>query len=63
LQLGVVDHIVPEPLGGAHRLPKEAVEQLGMAIDEALRSLLGLDGDALRHQRREKFLAMGQRGL
>jgi acetyl-CoA carboxylase carboxyl transferase subunit alpha len=63
LRLGVVDGVVPEPLGGAHRLPKEAVEQLGSAIDEALRPLLGLDGPTLRSQRREKFLAMGQRGL
>jgi acetyl-CoA carboxylase carboxyl transferase subunit alpha len=63
LRLGVVDQIVPEPLGGAHRLPKEAVEQLGSAIEEALRPLLGLDGSTLRSQRREKFLAMGQRGL
>jgi len=63
LRLGVVDHIVPEPLGGAHRSPKQAVEQLGAAIDEALRPLLGLDGSASRNQRREKFLAMGQRGL
>ena len=63
LRLGVVDQIVPEPLGGAHRSPKQAVEQLGAAIDEALRPLLGLDGSASRNQRREKFLAMGQRGL
>ena len=63
LRLGVVDRIVPEPLGGAHRLPQEAVEELGEAIDEALRPLLGLDGNVLRSQRREKFLAMGQRGL
>src|SRR5215470_6266574 len=63
LRLGIVDQIVPEPLGGAHRAAKEAVEKLGEAIDEALRPLLGLDGSALRAQRREKFLAMGQRGL
>jgi acetyl-CoA carboxylase carboxyl transferase subunit alpha len=63
LRLGVVDRIVPEPLGGAHRLPKEAIESLGAAIDEALRPLLGLEGSVLRTQRREKFLAMGQRGL
>ena len=63
LKLGVVDQVVPEPLGGAHRLPKGAVEQLGSAIDEALRPLLGLDGPTLRSQRREKFLSMGQRGL
>jgi acetyl-CoA carboxylase carboxyl transferase subunit alpha len=63
LRLGVVDRIVPEPLGGAHRLPKEAVDSLGEAIDATLRPLLGLDGGVLRTQRREKFLAMGQRGL
>ena len=63
LRLGIVDNIVPEPLGGAHRLPKEAIEKLGEAIDEALRALLGLDQSALRARRRERFLAMGQRGL
>ena len=63
LRLGVIDRIVEEPLGGAHRAAKEAVEKLGEAIDEALRPLLDLDGSALRAQRREKFLAMGQRGL
>jgi acetyl-CoA carboxylase carboxyl transferase subunit alpha len=63
LRLGIVDHVVPEPLGGAHRLPKETIEQLGTAIDEALRPLLDLDGPTLRGRRREKFLAMGQRGL
>jgi acetyl-CoA carboxylase carboxyl transferase subunit alpha len=62
-RLGVVDRIVPEPLGGAHRSPKEAVEQLGEALDEALRPLLGLDRSTLREQRREKFLAMGAHGL
>jgi len=62
-RLGVVDRIVPEPLGGAQRAPKEAVEQLGEAIDEALRPLLPLDGSTLRLQRREKFLAIGARGL
>ncbi len=62
-RLGVVDRIVPEPLGGAQRAPKEALEQLGEAIDEALRPLLALDGNTLRLQRREKFLAMGARGL
>jgi acetyl-CoA carboxylase carboxyl transferase subunit alpha len=62
-RLGVVDRIVPEPLGGAQRAPKEAVEQLGEVLAEALRPLLGVDGSTLRLQRREKFLAMGARGL
>src|SRR5271169_188550 len=62
-RLGIVDRIVAEPLGGAQRAPKEAIEQLGEAVEEALRPLLALDGSTLRLQRREKFLAMGGRGL
>jgi acetyl-CoA carboxylase carboxyl transferase subunit alpha len=63
LRLGVVDRIVPEPLGGAHRLPKAAIDALGEAIAEALQPLAAIDGARLRAQRREKFLAMGGRGL
>ena len=59
LRLGVVDQIVAEPLGGAHRSPQEAIARLGEAIDETLRPLAHLDGDTLRRQRRQKFLAMG----
>jgi acetyl-CoA carboxylase carboxyl transferase subunit alpha len=62
-RLGIVDRIVLEPLGGAQRAPGKAVEQLSEAIDEVLSPLLAADGDALRLQRREKFLAMGGRGL
>ncbi len=61
--LGVIDRIVSEPLGGAHRQPQEAIERLGEAIEEALQPLLHLDGARLRAQRREKFLAMGSQGL
>jgi acetyl-CoA carboxylase carboxyl transferase subunit alpha len=63
LRLGVVDTVVPEPLGGAHREREPAITALGNAIETALRPLLGMDGPALRAQRREKFLAMGNRGL
>jgi len=59
LRLGVIDQIVAEPLGGAHRAPQEAITKLGEAIDETLRPLTALDGETLRHQRRQKFLAMG----
>ena len=45
LRLGVIDKIVPEPLGGAHRLPDEAVEQLGEALEAALRPLVEIPGD------------------
>jgi acetyl-CoA carboxylase carboxyl transferase subunit alpha len=59
LRLGVVDQVVSEPLGGANRAPQEAIARLGEAIDEALRPLIRLDGESLRRQRRQKFLAMG----
>ena len=58
-RLGVIDRIVPEPLGGAHRLPQQAIAGLGEALDEALRPLLGQDGARLREERRRKFLAIG----
>jgi len=58
-RLGVVDGIVPEPLGGAHRNPTVALDALGKAIDEALVELVKIDGGQLRADRRDKFLAMG----
>jgi len=61
LRLGVIDRLVPEPLGGAHRLPQEAIAGLGDALEEALRPLLSLDGESLRGERRRKFLAIGSR--
>ncbi len=63
LRLGVIDRIVPEPLGGAHRHPREALEALGEALEEALSPLFALDGESLRGARREKYLAMGRRRL
>ena len=47
-RFGVVDRIVPEPLGGAHRAPNEAIAQLGEAVDEALRPLRDLEGKIAR---------------
>jgi acetyl-CoA carboxylase carboxyl transferase subunit alpha len=59
LRLGIIDAIVPEPLGGAHREPQQATAALGAAIEEALHPMLGRDGDSLREERRRKFLAIG----
>ncbi|MFI4947861.1 MAG: acetyl-CoA carboxylase carboxyltransferase subunit alpha [Alphaproteobacteria bacterium] len=59
LRLGVIDRIVPEPLGGAHRLPQEAIAALGAALAETLRPLLARDTVSLRAERRRKFLAIG----
>lgn len=58
-RLGVVDVIVPEPAGGAHRDPIGAAAGLKSAITDALDSLSGLDSVGLRTQRRDKFLSMG----
>jgi acetyl-CoA carboxylase carboxyl transferase subunit alpha len=63
LKLGIIDTIVPEPLGGAHREREVAMAAMGDAIETLLRPLLGMDAASLRTQRREKFLAMGNRGL
>jgi acetyl-CoA carboxylase carboxyl transferase subunit alpha len=63
MKLGIIDAIIPEPLGGAHRLPEPAIAAVGDAIETVLRPLAGLDGATLRKDRREKFLAMGHRGL
>jgi acetyl-CoA carboxylase carboxyl transferase subunit alpha len=62
-KLGVCDTVVPEPLGGAHREPDAAIQAAGDALEAELASLDGMDGAALRQHRRDKFLAMGQKGL
>ncbi|MEF2071416.1 acetyl-CoA carboxylase carboxyltransferase subunit alpha [Consotaella aegiceratis] len=57
---GVIDEIIPEPLGGAHRAPAEAIDSAGERIAAHLDELIPLDGETLRQQRREKFLAIGR---
>ena len=61
-KLGVIDEIIAEPLGGAHRGRTEAMAAAGEAIDRTLKAYANVSGDVLRTQRREKFLAIG-RGL
>jgi acetyl-CoA carboxylase carboxyl transferase subunit alpha len=58
-QLGVIDRIVPEPIGGAHRTPAAAISALGQAIGEELDSLLELAPESLRRARRTKYLTIG----
>ena len=58
-QLGVVDRIVTEPLGGAHRRPEEAISALGEAISEELQNLSAKTGAELKAERRAKYLAIG----
>jgi len=61
--LGVIDTVVPEPLGGAQRDPKAAIAAVGDAIEAALTSLNGLAPTQLRGERRQKFIGMGAKGL
>ena len=63
LKLGIIDEVVVEPLGGAHRDRAGTIGALGDAIDVALTELCRHDGARLRAERREKFLAMGSKGL
>ena len=63
LKLGVIDSIISEPLGGAHRTKKKAIDNVGSAIQSAINDLSGLDGGVLKRRRREKFLEMGSKGL
>jgi acetyl-CoA carboxylase carboxyl transferase subunit alpha len=58
--LGVVDAIVPEPVGGAHRDHALAIANLGAAIEQSLKALVKLSRGDLRRQRHAKFLKMGQ---
>jgi acetyl-CoA carboxylase carboxyl transferase subunit alpha len=60
VRFGVVDAIVPEPTGGAHRDPAAAVAAVGEAIGNALAEMHGLDRSTVVRLRREKFLAIGR---
>ena len=60
MRLGVVDAIVPEPTGGAHREPAAAIAATGEAIAAALAELRGLDRSTIVRLRREKFSAIGR---
>jgi acetyl-CoA carboxylase carboxyl transferase subunit alpha len=62
-KLEVIDEVIPEPMGGAHRAPDEAIDAVGRVVNEALGELAELDADTLRRRRQDKFLAMGKKGL
>ena len=63
LALGVIDTIIAEPLGGAHRDRSATIAAVGEALENALGALVEISGPALKSTRREKFLAMGKNGL
>lgn len=63
LRLGVIDGVIDEPLGGAHRNPARTIAAVGDAIERALHELLPNEPASLRTLRREKFLEMGRQGI
>ncbi|NWG71253.1 MAG: acetyl-CoA carboxylase carboxyltransferase subunit alpha [Parvularculaceae bacterium] len=63
LGLGVIDAVIPEPVGGAHRDVGATVERLGDAVEAAIHELEHMSPDQLRAHRRAKFLAIGRAGL
>ena len=62
-KLGVIDRVIAEPMGGAHRDPTATIDAVGKAVQHMLSDLDGLDGAALVSDRRRKFLDMGSQGL
>ena len=61
LRFGIIDTIIAEPQGGAHRDPGLVIQAAGDAISTALTELGNMDRDSLRAARTEKFLAMGRK--
>jgi acetyl-CoA carboxylase carboxyl transferase subunit alpha len=59
-RLRLIDAVIPEPLGGAHRNPAATVHAVGEAMEQALTPLLGQEPAGLKARRREKFLEMGR---
>ena len=58
--LGVIDGIIQEPVGGAHRDPNAVIGRTGTVIADALKELSGRNGDQLRTDRRQKYLSIGR---
>ena len=60
IALKIVDRVIPEPAGGAHAHPAAAIKAVGNAVEQELKALAGLDAEALRRQRAERFYAIGR---
>lgn len=63
LQLGVIDAIIPEPIGGAQRYTTQVIESVKRHVEKVLTDLMRHSGQQLKQMRRDKFLRMGQKGL
>lgn len=63
LALGVIDEIIPEPIGGAQRFSEQVIESVKRQLGKTLDDLVRHSGPQLKQMRREKFLRIGQNGL
>ena len=63
MELGVIDDIMPEPVGGSHRDRAMAMGALGKALEVHLDQLSSVPPHRLKELRREKFLSIGSKGL
>jgi acetyl-CoA carboxylase carboxyl transferase subunit alpha len=58
-ELGIIDDIITEPVGGAHRFPQKTIENVGQAVAKHLDALKDMDADAVKRDRQERFLKIG----
>lgn len=63
LKLGVIDSIIPEPLGGAHRDPSAVFESVSQTLEESLQELMRYPPSTLKKMRQEKYIKMGALSL
>jgi len=63
LKLHIVDQVIKEPVGGAHRDPEQAVKNAGKVIEKELKALLKLTPEEVKRQRRDRFYAIGREGM
>ena len=59
-EFGIIDGVIPEPVGGAHRDPEKVIDRTGRAIGAALADFQLMEGDKIRSHRHTKFLAIGK---
>lgn len=63
LTLEVIDKIIPEPIGGAHRHSQDVIKSVKLALEQSLKGLAGIGRDEILNHRRDKFIQMGKKGL
>jgi acetyl-CoA carboxylase carboxyl transferase subunit alpha len=61
LKFGIIDGVIAEPVGGAHRDPAAAIKATGLAIGDALKSLHNMSREELIEARAAKYLAIGRK--